>query len=126
LVVPAGNGTKIKVMISPDNSIYVVLLCQKFHHTCGGSNDPVHNAFVYIPKLLSEGLLNPLVVLDGTAEHSRGNAWESSSHVTIGEVEHVPPTPVVDVEDITPNPSLLDDGDVEPNPGPINISKFGE
>jgi hypothetical protein len=68
--------------------------------------------------------LNPLVVLDGTGEHSRGNQWESSSHVTIEQVEPAPPTPVV--EDMTPNPSLLDDGDVEPNPGPINLAQFGE
>jgi hypothetical protein len=124
LVVPAGNGTKIKVMIAPDNSIYVVLLCQKFHHACGGYHDPALNAFVYRPKLLSEGLLNPLVVLDGIGEHSRGNEWESSSHVTIEEVEPATPTPVVEVEDVTPNPSLLDDGDVEPNPGPINLAQF--
>jgi hypothetical protein len=32
----------------------------------------------------------------------------------------------VEVEDTTPNPSLLDDGDVEPNPGPINLAQFGE
>jgi hypothetical protein len=73
LIVPAGNGTKIKVMIAPNNSIYVVLLCQKFHHACGGYHDPSLNAFVYRPQLLSEGLLNPIVVLDGTGEHSRGN-----------------------------------------------------
>jgi hypothetical protein len=52
LVVPEGNGTKIKVMIAHDNSIYVVLLCQKFHHACGGNHDPTLNAFVYRPKLL--------------------------------------------------------------------------
>jgi hypothetical protein len=30
---------------------------------------------------------------------------------------------VVEVENITPNPSLLDDGDVEHNPGPINLNQ---
>jgi hypothetical protein len=116
LVVCVGRDTKVKVMVAPDNCIYVVLLCQKFHHACGGYNDPVLNAFVFRPKLLSEGLLNPLVVLDGTAVQIRGNSWESSSHVTIAEVETVHPTPAVDVEDIIPNPSLLDDGDIEPHP----------
>jgi hypothetical protein len=82
LVVHVGRDTKVKVMVAPDDSIYVVLLCQKFHHACGGYNDP--------------------------------------------EVNPVHPTPVVDVEDIIPNPSLLDDGDVEPHPGPVNLSQFGE
>jgi hypothetical protein len=58
LVVCAGRDTKIKLMVAPDNSIYVVLLCQKVHHACGGYNDPVLNAFVFRPKLLSEGLLS--------------------------------------------------------------------
>ncbi len=110
-------------MIAPDNSIYEVLLCQKFHHACGGYHDPALNAFVYRPKLLSEGLLTPLVVLDGTGEHSRGNEWEPSSNVTIEEIDPSYPAIVVEVENITPNPSLLDDGDVEPNPGPINLSQ---
>jgi hypothetical protein len=56
----------------------------------------------------------------------RGNSWESSSHVTIEEVEPVHSTPVVDVEEIIPNPNLVDDGDVEPHLGPINLSQFGE
>ena len=83
MVVKAGKNTEVKAMVAPDNSIYVVLLCQKFHHACGGYHDPALNAFVYRPKLLSEGLLTPLVVLDGTGEHSRGNEWEPSSNVTI-------------------------------------------
>jgi hypothetical protein len=72
LVVHVGRDTKIKVMVAPDNSIYMALLCQKFHHTCEGYNDPVLNAFLFRPRLLSEGLLNPLVVLDGTAVQIRG------------------------------------------------------
>jgi hypothetical protein len=56
----------------------------------------------------------------------RGNSVESSSHVTIEEVEPVHLTLVVDVEDVIPNPSLLDDGDVEPHPGPVNLSLFGQ
>jgi hypothetical protein len=91
---------------------------------CGGYHDPALNAFVYRPKLLSEGLLTPLVVVDGTGEHSRGNEWEPSSNVTIEKVDPATPTPVVEVEDMTPNSILLDDGDVEPNPGPINLNQF--
>jgi hypothetical protein len=53
-VVRVGWGTKIKLMVAPDNSIYVVLLCQKFHHAFGGYNDPILNAFLFRPKLLSE------------------------------------------------------------------------
>jgi hypothetical protein len=125
LIVNVGRGTKIKVLVAPNNSIYVVLLCQKFHHACGGYNDPALNAFVYRPKLLSEGLLQPLVVLDGTNEQSRGNEW-ASSHVTIEELPELHPTaPMVNVEDINPAPSLLDDGDIEPHPGPVNWSEFG-
>ena len=67
--------------------------------------------------------MTPLVVLDGTGEHSRGNEWEPSSNVTIEEINPSNPAIVVEVENITPNPSLLDDGDVEPNPGPINLSQ---
>jgi hypothetical protein len=52
LVVKAGKNTKVKVMVAPDNSIYIVLLCQKFHHACGGYHDPALNAVVYRPKLL--------------------------------------------------------------------------
>jgi hypothetical protein len=106
LVIRVGHDTNIKVLVAPNNSIYVVLLCQKFHHACGGYNDPALNAFVYRPKLLSEGLLEPLVMLDGTTHHSRGNHW-TSSHLV-----------VLNVEDINPSPSLLDDGDVESHPGP--------
>jgi hypothetical protein len=40
LVIKVGRGSKIKVLVAPNNSIYVVLLCQKFHHACGGNNDP--------------------------------------------------------------------------------------
>jgi hypothetical protein len=113
LVVRVGRGYKTKVMVAPDNSIYVVLLCQKFDHAYGGYNDPVLNAFVFRPRLLSEGLLKPLVVLYGTSAQVRGNAWESSSQVTIEEVIDFIPTPtVLDVEDVTPAPSLLDDGDI--------------
>ena len=67
--------------------------------------------------------MTPLVVLDGTGEHSRGNEWEPSSNVTIVEINPSNPAIVVEVEYITPNPSLLDDGDVEPNPGPIDLSQ---
>jgi hypothetical protein len=96
LVVKVGRGTKIKVMVAPNNSIFVVLLCQKFDHACGGYNDPALNAFIFRPKLLPEGLLQPLVVLDGTTEQSRGNAW-ASSHVTIEELPDLHQTaPVVD------------------------------
>jgi hypothetical protein len=53
LIVKVVRGTKIKVLVAPNNSIYVVLLCQKFHHACGGYNDPALTAFVYRSKLLS-------------------------------------------------------------------------
>jgi hypothetical protein len=126
LVVRVGRGTKIKVMVAPDNSIYVVLLCQKFHHACGGYNDPVLNAFVFRPRLLSEGLSKPLVVLVGTSAQVRGNAWESSSQVFIEEVIDFIPTPtVLDVEDVTPAPSLLDDDVIESQQGPVNLAQFG-
>jgi hypothetical protein len=59
--------------------------------------------------------LNPLAVLDGTAIQIRGNSWEQTSHVTIQEVI-----------DINPAPRFLDDGDVEPHPRPVNLSRFGE
>ncbi len=52
-------------------------------------------------KAVFRGVINPLVVLDGTAIQVRGNLWEPSCHVTIEELE-----------DINPAPSLLDDGDV--------------
>jgi hypothetical protein len=127
LVVRVGRGTNIKAMVAPDNNIYLVLHCQKFHHACGGYNDPVLNAFVFRPKLLSEGLLNPLVVLDGTVVLTRGNSWGPSSHVTIEEELHLHPTTgLLDVEDIIPNPSLLDDGNVEPHPEPIFLAQFGK
>jgi hypothetical protein len=72
-------------------------------------------------------LLNPLVVLDGTAVQIRGKSWEPSSHVTIEEELHLHPTlGLLDVEDITPTPSLLDDGDVEPHLGPVNLAHFEE
>jgi hypothetical protein len=82
LVIKVGHNTKIKVLVAPNNSIYVVLLCQKFHHACGGYNDPALNAFFNRPKLLSEGLLEPLLVLHGTTDHSRGNHW-TSCHLAI-------------------------------------------
>jgi hypothetical protein len=69
---------------------------------------------VFRPKLFSEGLLGPLVVLDGTAVQIRGNSWEPSINVTIE-----------DVIDITPSPSLLDDGDIEAQPGPFDLAKYG-
>jgi hypothetical protein len=69
---------------------------------------------VLSPKLLSKGLLNPLVFLDGTVVQVKGSLWEPSSHVTIEEVI-----------DIKLAPSLLDDGDVEPHPRPIDLSTFG-
>ena len=124
MVVKAGKNTPVKAMVAPDSSIYVVLLCQKFYHACGGYHDPALNAFVYRPKLLSEGSLTPLVVLDGTGEHSRGNEWEASSNVTIQELVPAEPAISVQVDGIAPNPSLLDDGDVEPNPGPIDLSQY--
>ncbi len=109
--------------MAPNNSIYVVLLCQKCHHACGGYNDPALNAFVYRPKLLSEGLLEPLVVLDGTTDHSRGNHW-TSSHLAIEYPVDLHPG--LNVEDINPTHSLLDDGDVESHPGPINWATLNE
>ena len=67
--------------------------------------------------------MTPLVVLDGTGEHSRGNEWEPSSNVTIQEIDLAETAIPISVESIAPNPSLLDDGDVEPNPGPIDLSQ---
>ena len=60
-------------------------------------------------KLLSEGWSTPLVVLDGTGEHSRGNKWEASSNVTIQEIDPAKPAMFVQVESIAPNPSLLNE-----------------
>ena len=98
LIVRVGRGTKIKVMVAPDNSIYVVLLCHKFHHACGGYNDPALDAFVYRPKLLSECALKPLVLLDGTRIQRRGNQWAPSSQVTIEDVSEKPS--ITDIERI--------------------------